>query len=434
MQRDLFTDLLKWKNSASRKPLVLQGARQVGKTYLLREFGATEFKHCVYLNFEQDNLLAQFFEHTLDPIKILDNLSLYLDLQIKPEQTLIIFDEVQECPRALNSLKYFQEQAPEYHIAAAGSLLGVKLINKAGFPVGKVNFLDLFPLSFMEFLNALGKEKLRTYLEDLNNADPIPEPLHQELLNLLRRYMMVGGMPEAVLKFIETNDLNEVRKIQYEILRAYDLDFAKHAPKAEIMRISQVWQSIPRQLAKENSKFVFNVVREGARGRDYELALQWLLEAGLILKSYNLTTPQLPFPAFGDTNAFKVFMLDVGLLAAMCQIPLKLVAIDQQLFLNEFNGAITENYVAQSLSKQRHSLYYWTSAATAEVDFIVEFGGNIYPLGVKSGTSKRKKSLQIYATKYNPELLLRVSSLNLKLDGKVCNLPLYLCSQFARFL
>lgn len=433
MKRNLFDKLLAWKSSPQRKPLILQGARQVGKTYLLQELAKTEYANYVYLNFEKNPELAQFFAASLEPLKIIENLSLYFEQPINEVETLLIFDEIQECPRALNSLKYFCEQAPNFHITAAGSLLGVKLAHTAGFPVGKVNFLDLMPLNFDEFLDAVNKSGLRSYLEQITTATPLLEPFHHEALELLKKYMIIGGMPAAVVTYVHTKDLLQVRNIQDDILRAYDLDFAKHAPKTEIMRISQIWQSIPRQLSKENNKFIFSVVRDGARGREYESALQWLLDAGLIIKSYNLTTPQLPFPAYGDTNAFKIFMLDVGLLSAMSKVPLKLVATDKQLFANEFNGAITENYVAQALATLHKTLYYWTSTATAEVDFVVQHDGEIFPFEVKSGNSRHKRSLSEYDKKYNPRILFRTSTMNLKHDGKVCNLPLYLCAGFAKF-
>jgi predicted AAA+ superfamily ATPase len=433
MKRDLYKNLLEWKSSPRRKPLILQGARQVGKTYLLELFGKQEFANYIYLNFEQDKELKKFFHKSLKPNDILENLRIYTEQSIEPGNTLLLFDEIQECPEALNSLKYFQEEASEFHITAAGSLLGVKLANTAGFPVGKVNFLDLAPFSFCEFLTALGKNKLREHLENIQEIAPIIEPLHNDLLALLKKYMLIGGMPEAISTYINSNDLPAVRKVQKEILEAYDLDFVKHAPKEELMRISQVWQSIPKQLAKENSKFIFSVVRDGARGREYENAVQWLFEAGLILKSYNITAPKLPLPAYGDTNAFKIFMLDVGLLAAMCDVPIKVIVAENELF-SEFNGAFTENYVAQAIATKHNPLYYWTSEGIAEVDFILRHEAKIYPLEVKSGGSRRKKSLMVYDQKFQPELLLRASTMNFKLDGKVLNFPLYMVGMLERYL
>jgi Predicted ATPase (AAA+ superfamily) len=433
MKRDLYKKLLEWKNSPRRKPLILQGARQVGKTYLLELFGKQEFSNYIYLNFEQDKELKKFFQKSLKPNAILENIRIYTEQLIEPGNTLILFDEIQECPEALNSLKYFQEEASEFHIAAAGSLLGVKLANTAGFPVGKVNFLHLAPFSFCEFLTAIEKNKLRDHLENIKEIEPIFEAFHNDLLSLLKKYMLIGGMPEAIATYLDSNDLLAVRNVQKEILKAYDLDFIKHAPKAEIMRISQVWQSIPKQLAKENSKFIFSVIRDGARGREYENAVQWLFEAGLIIKSYNITAAKLPLPAYGDTNAFKVFMLDVGLLAAMCDIPIKVIVAENELF-SEFNGAFTENYVAQAIGPIQDPLYYWTSEGIAEVDFILRHEAKVYPLEVKSGESRRKKSLLVYDQKFKPELLLRASTMNLKLDGKILNFPLYMVGILGQYL
>lgn len=429
MDRDLHTDLQAWKIAKNRKPLILQGARQVGKTHLLKVFGEHEFANFIYLNFEEDPELKKFFLHSLDPVKIIEKIGIYKEFEIKPHKTLVIFDEIQECPEALNSLKYFCESAKELHVIAAGSLLGVKMIHTKGFPVGKVDFLHLYPLSFFEFLSAIDKQKLRIYLEKLSIIEPLPEPFHYELLELLKKYMYIGGMPEAVSAYVQSGNLLEIRKIHNAILKAYDLDFAKHAPKEDIMKIMQVWNSIPRQLAKEHKKFVFSLVKESARGREYESAIQWLCEAGLILKSYNLSTPKLPLPAYGDTNAFKIFMLDIGLLAAMCDLSVSTIVNNNNLF-SEFNGAFTENFVAQSLARKQRTLYYWTSGGTAEVDFIIEQDGKIYPLEVKAGASRRKKSIQVYEKRYEPELVLRSSTLNLKHDGKLCNLPLYLISKF----
>lgn len=432
MKRDLYNNLLEWKSSSTRKPLILQGARQVGKTYLINNFASQEYTNYILLNFDKDQELKKFFQDSLQPDLILEKLQIYTKQKISPQTTLLIFDEVQECPAALNSLKYFNEEANQYHIIAAGSLLGVKVGNR-GFPVGKVNFLDLYPMSFFEFLNAIGEDRLREYIDNITTPKPLVEPFHSRLLELLKKYMIIGGMPEAVSSYVKENDMFKVREIQENILKAYELDFAQHAPPTELMRISQIWRSIPKQLSKENNKFVFSVVREGARGREYESALQWLKEAGLIIKSYNITAPKLPLPAYGDTNAFKVFALDVGLLAAMSNIPLEIILSDHELF-NEYNGAFTENYVAQELLSKQNTLHYWTSEGIAEVDFIIQQNGKIFPLEVKSGISRRKKSLLVYDQKFHPELLLRSSSMNLKLDGKVLNLPLYLISNFNKYL
>jgi uncharacterized protein len=431
MKRNLYSALLNWKTAPTRKPLILRGARQVGKTHLLKTFGAQEYTTSLYLNFEADPRLSQFFVDTLKPVSILEKISVYLNQEIHPENTLLIFDEIQECPAALNSLKYFQEEASQYHIVAAGSLLGVKLANTKGFPVGKVNFLDLHPLDFFEFLEAIGKNKLREFLSAITAFEPLPEPIHQDLLILLKKYMFVGGMPEAVFQYSQTNNLLSIQKIQQEILDAYLLDFAKHAPKEELMKITQVWTSIPEQLAKENKKFVFSALRKSARGRSYETAIQWLADAGLIHQSFNISVPKLPLAGYRSKNAFKVFLLDVGLLSMMSHIPPALVLEDRALF-TEFHGAFTENFVAQALATIGYPLYYWTSEGIAEVDFVIQRDLDILPLEVKAGTSRKKKSLLVYGNKYNPVVLLRASSMNLRKDGNVCNIPLYLISQLMK--
>lgn len=433
MQRDLYTQLLAWKNAGKRKPLILRGARQVGKTYLLKIFGQQEYANCIYINFEENPTFANFFKDDIKPIAILEKISIFTGQTIHPKKSLIIFDEIQESPEALNSLKYFQEHANAYHIVSAGSLLGIKLSSAKGFPVGKVNFLDLYPLNFFEFLAAIGKNKLASYLRQIAKFEIIAEPIHQELLVLLKKYMYIGGMPEAVHEYANSGNLLLIKNIHKEILAAYELDFAKHAPKEQIMKITEVWSSIPSQLTKENKKFIFSAIRKSARGRDYEEALQWLTDAGLIYKSYNIKVPKLPLTGYYDKQAFKVFMLDVGLLAAKSNIPASAVLDETGLF-SEFNGAFTENYVAQTLSKLQQPLYYWTSVGIAELDFVVEHDLKIYPLEVKSGFSRKKKSLLVYADKYKPKYLLRTSLMNLKQDGKICNIPLYLLDKLINLL
>lgn len=429
MKRDIYTQLLAWKASASRKPLILRGARQVGKTHLLKTFGSQEYQSYVYLNFEEDPSLKSLFIKTLKPSIILENIRAYLNQEIEPETTLLILDEIQESPEALNSLKYFEEQANQYHIVAAGSLLGILLAQTKGFPVGKVNFLDLFPLNFFEFLEAVGQSRLREYLTNLTEFVQIPEALHDLLLSLLKKYFYIGGMPAAVVEYVKTESLLSIKTVQNEILTAYLLDFAKHAPKEQILKITQVWEQAPAQLAKENKKFVFSALRKSGRGRDYETAIQWLASAGLIYQSFHVDTPKLPLIGYAHKNAFKVFLLDVGLLSAMSRIPPKSVVEENGLF-SEFYGAFTENFVAQELAAQSHPLYYWTSEGTAEIDFLIEHDLHIYPLEVKAGFSRKKKSLLVYDSKYKPDHLLRASLRNLKRDGKLSNFPLYLISRF----
>jgi hypothetical protein len=429
MNRDIYKLLEKWKISERRKPLVLNGARQVGKTYALLHFGKSSYKNFVYLNFEKNERLSDFFKGSLDPKQLILNLAIYTEKEIEPENTLLIFDEIQNCPEALNSLKYFHEEANNYHIVAAGSLLGVKTAGGKGFPVGKVNFLHLYPLTFFEFLTALGHEKTRKFLEEYRSFEPFPEPLHEKCLNLLKLYFFVGGMPEAVAEYAKSQKMNIVREIQLEILQAYEQDFTKHAPSHEIMKIVTVWKQIHRQLAKENKKFVFSAIRKSARGRDYEEAIQWLLDAGLIHKSHLIESPKFPLSAYADNSAFKIFLVDVGLLGAQSNLAPQII-LEGDLLFTEFKGAITENFVAQELIATKNKLaYYWTSEGTAEVDFLIEEDHLIYPLEVKAGSSTKKKSLNVYKQKYNPEKLIRSSTMNLKHDGDLYNYPLYFISQ-----
>ncbi len=430
MKRDIYQLLQEWKESERRKPLVLNGARQVGKTYALKHFGKTSYEKMAYLNFEKDEKLKQYFDGTLDPKQLIKILSIHTEIEIEPHNTLLVFDEIQECPKALNSLKYFCEEANEYHVVAAGSLLGVKMAREKGFPVGKVNFLSMYPLTFFEFLSALGQGQTRQYLEEYKTYDPIPNPLHEKLTQILRMYFFVGGMPEAVAEYVKSEKLNVVREIQLEILTAYEKDFAKHAPPDEIMKIITVWNQVHRQLAKENKKFIFAAIRKSARGRDYEEAIQWLSDAGLIHKSHLVESPKFPLSAYADSDAFKIFLSDVGLLGAQSNLSPQVV-IDGDSLFTEFKGALTENYVAQELiATRRKPPYYWTSGGLAEVDFLLEEEHEIYPLEVKAGSSQKKKSLLVYSEKYSPSKLVRATTMNLKHDGDVYNYPLYLISQF----
>jgi hypothetical protein len=430
MKRDLYKKLLHWKQDPARQPLLVQGARQVGKTYLLKEFGAQEFKNFCYINFEETPACKAFFEADLKPHRILRDLGIHLEMKIDPETTLIIFDEIQECPNALTSLKYFCEHAPEYFVTAAGSLLGVKLSGARGFPVGKVHFCHLFPMSFFEFLDAVNKSMLRAMLEEIKRFEPIAEPHHQQLLGLLKIYFYVGGMPKPVLRYHQTGDLDIVRETQEDILKAYVHDFAKHAPPSLVMKITQIWDSVPVHLGKENKKFIFSALKKSARARDYEESLQWLLDAELIYKVHQVSTPKLPLKSYGEHEAFKVYLLDVGLLGAMCRLPARVIVEGDQLFI-ESKGTFAENYVAQALKAVfEDALYYWASDREAEVDFLLESEGEIFPLEVKSGTSTKKKSLLVYQEKYHPPVLSRASLMNLKKDGHLCNYPLYFISRF----
>ena len=430
MKRDIYQKLFAWKSSPRRKPLILNGARQVGKTFALRYFAKAAYAKHIYLNFEKDRGLAAYFEGSLDPKRLIQMLALHTDVDIEKHNTLLIFDEVQECPRALNSLKYFCEEANEYHVAAAGSLLGVKTARSAGFPVGKVNFLHLYPLSFFEFLSAVGKERLRSHLESLEAFIPIAAPIHQQLNELLREYLFVGGMPEAVKTFIKHGKPALVREVQTEILDAYERDFAKHAPNSQLLKITSVWQQAHHQLARENKKFVYSALRKSARGRDYEESIAWLVEAGLLHKSTRIKKPGIPLSAYAEPHIFKLFLLDTGLLAAQAGLSAKALIHGSQLF-TEFKGALTENYVAQELiCRRRSALHYWASQGTAEIDFVIEDEQRFYPLEVKAGVSSKKKSLLVFGQKYKDAVLSRATLMNLKKDGKIANYPLYLVSRF----
>jgi predicted AAA+ superfamily ATPase len=432
MKRDIYKKLLAWKQSELRKPLVLRGARQVGKTYILKEFAKNEYDNYIYLNFEDDPALDSIFAQRFDKEKIISSLSIYGEgVKILPGSTLIIFDEIQASNNALNSLKYFNENANEYHIVSAGSLLGIKLSGKKSFPVGQVYFLDLYPLSFLEFLDALGKTALRGLIEESGkDFVPFPEPFHIELMGLLKYYYFSGGMPAAVFTYCKTGSFDDTRKIQEDIIDAYLLDFAKHAEKSEVMKITTIWQSIPIHLSRENKKFIFSALRKSARARDYEEALQWLFDAGLIYKSYNISMPGIPLISYAITNFFKVFLLDVGLLGAMSNLSPGSIIKGNSIFTH-FHGALVENYVVQQLwSKLPGGVFYWTSSGKAEVDFVFSVDDRIYPLEAKAGVNPQSKSLKVYNEKYKPGVLSRTSLLNLKKDGNICNYPLYAISLF----
>lgn len=433
MKRTIMKNLQDWKRQAKRKPLILMGARQVGKTFVLKKFGELEYENTVYLNFEDNPHLCKLFDASLDPKVILKALSIEMDAEIAEGKTLIIFDEVQECPNALNSLKYFCENASDYHLIAAGSLLGVKLAHVKGFPVGKVQFLTLYPLSFLEFLEALQKVRLKEFIEELKSVEPLPPNLHEKLIGHFKEYLFVGGMPEAVAEYINSQNIAKVREIQEAILNAYSLDFAKHAPKDQIMKINQVWGSIPNQLAKENKKFIYSALRLGGRAKEFENALQWLIEAGLIYKVSLVSTPKIPLSAYASFNVFKIYLVDVGLLGAMSHLSAKTILHENELF-QEFRGAIAENYIAQELVHSRYPLFYWASEGKAEVDFVLEQDDLIYPLEVKSGNSTKKQSLRVYGDTYHPKLLIRTSPTNLKKDGDILNCPLYLIEELRSLL
>jgi predicted AAA+ superfamily ATPase len=435
MKRDIYENLLEWKSSPRRKPLLLQGARQTGKTFILKQFGRNEYEKIIYCNFEENPDLDQFFNRDLNPKRILSDLSIYMNQKIRPSVDLLIFDEIQVSNRALNSLKYFEEQENSFHIAAAGSLLGVKLSAPGSFPVGKVNFMYLYPMTFLEFLDAMGESRYRLLIEDVDSFTPLIQAFHADLINLLRQYYFVGGMPEAVKCFSETGEAREIRIIQQEIIKSYVLDFAKHAPAADIPKLTIIWESIPKHLAKENKKFIFSAVKTGARAREYENAMTWLEGAGLIYRANAVETCKLPLKHYADPNCFKVYALDLGLLGAMANSPPELLVKGERLF-NEYEGAFVENYVAQQLvSHFSQPLYYWRSkGGKAEIDYLCELTGKIYPLEVKAGLNPKSKSLKSYDQQFLPSRLVRSNLLNFKKEGTPRNLPLYAVSLIPRLI
>ena len=434
MERDAYERLLAWKGSAAtRKPLLMRGARQTGKTWLLRAFGRERYAASHYFNFEQTPDLGSLFQRDLDPRRIVRDLSIFAGARILPERSLIILDEIQACNAALNSLKYFAEDAPQYHVAAAGSLLGVVLSTPRSFPVGKVDFVDLHPMTFLEFLDALGEGRYRGVIEEHDVLAPFPEAFHHALLDLLRAYYFVGGMPEAVAGYAANRDAAAVRAVQQAILDAYVLDFAKHAP-ARVARIIAVWESLPRHLARENRKFIFSAIRPSARARDYEDAIVWLEGAGLIMRAFAVESARLPLRGYADRRSFKVYALDLGLLGALAGAAPQLLVHGYRLF-SEYRGALVENYVAQQLAAAAAGdLHYWrSSGGKAEVDFLLERSGEVVPLEVKSGVNPRSKSLRSFDSQFTPPLLVRSTLLNLKRDARVLNIPLYALPDALRF-
>ena len=431
MYRTAIEELYKWKNSSDRKPLIIEGARQVGKTWLMKEFGKQAYRQTVYINFDSNPRMAELFSSSLDISRIIMGLELYSDVKIEPQNTLIIFDEVQEVPRALSSLKYFYENAPQYHIVCACSLLGIALHEGTSFPVGKVDFLNLYPLSFKEFLMANGKEK---YVELMNSGDyEMMAAFSGELIEYLKHYYFVGGMPEAVLNFVSEHDFNKVRRIQRRILEAYEQDFSKHAPSEIVPKLRMIWNSIPSQLAKENKKFIYGLVREGGRAKDYESAIMWLTDCGLVHKVSRVTTGHLPLKAYEDMKAFKMFVLDVGLLSCMVGLNKKILLDGNDLFV-EFKGALTEQYVLQQLITDPDlNIYYYTNDnGIFEVDFLVDTGNSIIPIEVKAETNLRAKSLKTYAEKFSPEIAIRTSMQDYKKESWLINLPLYAIENIPR--
>ena len=428
MYRIAIEKLLKWKQSKRRKPLIIEGARQVGKTWLMKEFGRQAYADTVYINFDSNSRMAELFASDLDTERLIMGLELYAGRKIDPDNSLLIFDEVQEVPRALSSLKYFYENAPQYHIVCAGSLLGIALHQGTSFPVGKVDFLKLYPLSFKEFLMATDKEQFAKLL-DKQDFQMITS-FKQTYIDALRYYYFAGGMPEAVQSFTENKDFNEVREIQKRILAAYEQDFSKHAPNEIVPRLRMLWNSIPSQLAKENKKFIYGLVREGARAKDYETAIMWLSDCGLVHKVSRINAAGIPLRAYEDLKAFKLFVVDVGLLGCMAGLRQRTLLDGNDLFV-EFKGALTEQYVCQQLKTiQDLDVYYYTNnRGSCEVDFVVDTGELIVPVEVKAEVNLRAKSLKTYQEKFSPEVAIRTSMADYKKEERLINLPLYAIDQ-----
>jgi len=422
MKRNLYESLVKWKNAHNRKPLILQGARQVGKTWLMKAFGQNEFEQVVYLNFESSERLKSLFASDFDIKRILSIIEIEANQKIQPDKTLLIFDEIQEAEKGLTALKYFCEQAPEYYIIAAGSLLGVSLQKNTSFPVGKVDFLRMYPMSFFEFLENMEHGQLKEHLEAENWQ--VIEVFHDKLVELLRLYYFIGGMPEAVSSYIQRGDLREVRAIQEKILIGYENDFAKYAPIETMPKIRLVWHTLISQLAKENRKFMYRQIKKGGRAKEFEAAINWLSDAGMVLKVSLVEKPVIPLNAYADIGVFKLFLLDIGLLNAIAKIDQKIL-LEKNNILTEFKGALTEQFVAQQL-KIRHELYYWTASnATAEIDFLIQSQNGVIPIEVKAEENLKSKSLKVFVEKYKPDIAIRTSMSLFRAQDWMTNVPLY---------
>jgi predicted AAA+ superfamily ATPase len=431
MERSAMKDLVKWKSKANRKPLLILGARQVGKTWLMKEFGKNEYEQTAYINFESSKLLQTIFIDNFDIQRIITALQIETEMVIKPDNTLIIFDEVQESSGAITSLKYFCENAPQYHIMAAGSLLGVALHEHTSFPVGKVEFLNLYPFSYSEFLSALNQQSLLNLLK--GNDWKLIKSFKEKYIQLLRKYYFIGGMPEVVLSYIEKNDFKEVRVLQKSILLAYEHDFSKHAPHEIVPRIRMLWNSIPSQLAKENRKFIYGAVKHGSRAKDFELALSWLIDCGLVHKICQVSKPGIPLKSYEDASTFKLFVVDLGLLGAMVDLDVKSLLAGNIVF-EEFKGALTEQYVLQQLVVEPDlPIYYWSAErATSEIDFLVQYDGKVVPIEVKAEENLRAKSLKTYCGLFSPKMAIRTSMSDYRKEDWLTNMPLYAIGELTR--
>lgn len=422
MKRTAINQLIKWKKSSRRKPLIIEGARQVGKTWLVKEFGDKFYTNIAYINFEESVYLRSLFETDFEMSRIIDAISAATHQRCIPGETLIFLDEIQEAVNGVTALKYFNENAPDQHVIAAGSMLGLELHKQTSFPVGKVQFMTLYPMSFIEFLDAIGETGLAGFIEseDWTNI----EIFGSKLKELLKQYYFVGGMPEAVLSFSENRDWEEVREIQNEILESYTRDFSKHAPENIVPRISQLWNSLPSQLSRENKKFIYGLVKEGARAREYEIALQWLVDGGLIHKINDVSAPRIPLKSYENPGAFKIFIVDIGLLSAMAGLDSVTIVNGNQIF-TEFKGALTEQYVLQQLILKHKAFYFAKSNSSLEIDFLIQNAGEIIPIEVKSEENLRAKSLRQFVSDYNTPTAYRVSMSNYRKEEWMTNIPLY---------
>ena len=432
MKRFILNELIKWKESKYRKPLIVKGKRQIGKTYILKQFGEENYEGVAYFNFDRDKDLYNLFNDTKNPKRILEQLAFIYGKAILPGKTLIIFDEIQECPNALNSLKYFQEEANEYHIVCAGSLLGIRL-SHTSFPVGKVEFLNMYPMTFSEFLIADNCENLVEYIKSIKEIENIPDIFFNQLEEKLKAYFIIGGMPEAVNVWVNEKNMELVNNVQENILRAYESDFSKHTQNSEANKISLIWNSIPSQLAKENKKFLYQTIKEGARAREYENALNWLNDANLIYKIYNVTKPDMPLVAYNDLSSFRIYMNDVGLLRKMANLNSRIVVEGHKLF-EEFKGALTENYVLNMLCTIFDEVPNYFTFDRHEIDFVIQYENRIIPIEVKASNSTNNISLTRYNEKFNNNLSIRFSTNNLKKDGKILNVPLFLVEYIEKFI
>lgn len=433
MRRYIKEQLIKWKNRNDRKPLILKGARQVGKTYILKEFGNEEYDNVAYFNFDHDEALKNLFLSTKDPKRILEQLVFVAGKPIMPEKTLIIFDEIQECPDALNSLKYFNEEANEYHIACAGSLLGIKL-SHTSFPVGKVEYLEMYPMTFSEFLLADNQENLVQYMESVKSIEKIPDIIYEQLNEKMKSYFIIGGMPEVVKAWVTAKDIETVNRVQKQILNGYEDDFGKHADSATIrIKISIVWESIISQLARENKKFLYQVAKDGARAREYEDAVNWLNDSNIVNKIFNVKKPDFPLNAYTDLSSFKLYMSDVGLLRRKANLDSKIVIEGNRLF-EEFKGALTENFILNMLMfkyKEKPNYYVFDKH---EIDFIIQNKNEIIPIEVKAGENINSTSLKRFNELNENKIAIRFSTRNLDKSGKIINIPIFMAEYIDKFI